>query len=125
ASVDEDKVGFLKQLVAVMAVPNLATHTQKALIFDIARAVILLAYSATKPKARPPLLHPRAERRSFRGRRPRAVSDEWCPRVTCGATPIQAPAPANRMNRRLVRPRAPYASSHVLDATAPGSIWLG
>jgi hypothetical protein len=55
-AVDEEKVSFLKQLVAVMAVPNLAEHPKKALLFDIARTVILQAYSATKAKGRPPLL---------------------------------------------------------------------
>lgn len=56
AAVDEEKVSFLKQLVAVMAVPNLAEHPKKALLFDIARTVILQAYSATKAKGRAPLL---------------------------------------------------------------------
>ncbi|MFZ9890020.1 MAG: VirB4 family type IV secretion system protein, partial [Myxococcota bacterium] len=55
-SIDEEKVGYLKQLVCVMAVPGIHDHPHKALCYDIARTAILSAYAATKGEGRAPLL---------------------------------------------------------------------
>lgn len=54
--IDEEKLSYLKQLVAFMAMPSVAGHPKRALILDVARTAILRAYGATKTKGRPPLL---------------------------------------------------------------------
>lgn len=41
---DQDKLRYLSQLVCVMAVPNIATHPQEELCYQVARQCILRAY---------------------------------------------------------------------------------
>lgn len=53
---DQEKLRYLSQLVCVMAVPNIATHPQEELCYQIARACILRAYVKAAPTNLPPLL---------------------------------------------------------------------
>lgn len=53
---DQEKLRYLSQLVCVMAVPNIASHPQEELCYQIARACILTAYVKTASTGQPPLL---------------------------------------------------------------------
>jgi hypothetical protein len=53
---DQENLRYLSQLVCVMAVPNIATHPQEELCYQIARACILRAYMKVAPTNLPPLL---------------------------------------------------------------------
>ncbi|MDP2345737.1 MAG: ATP-binding protein [Deltaproteobacteria bacterium] len=55
---DQDKLRYLSQLVCVMAVPNIATHPQEELCYQVARQCILRAYMQRlrDQSAEPPLL---------------------------------------------------------------------
>lgn len=52
---DAEQLSFLERIVAVMAVPDLATSLRRALVFEVARSAIVAAYQRVG-RARAPLL---------------------------------------------------------------------
>lgn len=56
ARLDDKKVGFMRSLVAMMAISDYAERREKPLIEQIARDAVLAAYKETRQKKRTPLL---------------------------------------------------------------------